>query len=85
MTIALNLSLICVGKGKKKKGKKKAAKKKKGAKGKPLPGKKLCGNLDSDQMLQTLIEHGILLTPAEAKISDICGEYNYLGKVPYDP
>ena len=70
------------GKGKKKKGKGgKGGKKKKGKGGKPLPGAKQCAGMELDQMLSTLVENKLINNYKERKISDLVGDFNYLGTV----
>lgn len=70
------------GKGKKgKKGKGKKGKKDKGKKKKPLPGEKISElkGLDTDQMLSMLIEAKLVVRCRDRKISDVIGDFNYLG------
>ncbi|GBG24916.1 26S proteasome regulatory subunit 6B-like [Hondaea fermentalgiana] len=69
------------GKKKKDKGKKgkKGKKDKKGKKGKPLPGEKLCAGMEFEEMLGTLIEHGVVCEASPGRLADLIGEFNYLG------
>ena len=70
-------------KGKKGKGKKGKGKKGKGKKEKPLPGAKISElkNMDTDFMLSILVENRIVNNPADNKIADLVGDFNYLGSV----
>jgi len=73
------------GKGGKKKGKGKGGKGKKGKgkKEKPLPGAKISElkNMDTVFMLSILVENKIINNPKDVKISDLVGDFNYLGSV----
>jgi hypothetical protein len=71
------------GKGKKKgkKGKKGKAKKKK-----PLPGEKISElkGMDTDHMLSILIEHQLVVKCRGKQVSDIIGEFDYLGSMKHN-
>lgn len=95
--LILNLKKIRIqiapGKGKGKKGKKgkkggkgkkgKKPKKEKGKKKKLLPGEKISElkGLDSDQMLAILIENNLVVRCKEKFVSDLVGDFNYLGSM----
>lgn len=68
-------------KAKGKKGKGKKGKKDKGKKKKPLPGEKISElkGMDTDQMLSILIEAKLVVRTKDKHISDLIGDFNYLG------
>lgn len=69
------------GKSKGKKGKK--DKKSKGKKGKALPGDRIAElkGRSVDTMLAILVEQQIVFTPQDCHVSDLIGDFNYLGTV----
>jgi len=70
--------------GKEKKPKKaKKPKKPKKAKGKKLPGEKIAEvkNLTVEEMLAQLVEAGVVNAYSPRKVSDLVGDFNYLGTV----
>lgn len=82
----IKLQIAPGGKGKKgKKGKKKGkkGKKGKGKKKKPLPGEKIAEmkGMDSDSMLNILIDHQLVVKARPKGINTLIGDFNYLGSV----